>query len=346
MTRPRASEVIAAARFAQQDEPARPTLRPCLTMISPRRYRRRWTTLSAIVWACSDGQHRVSAGHTPDQTGDLRARRWGHPQRFGFTLAGARPGASRHPLRPGTIGNRCFNRTACAHRPMRDSDSNRCVASLNSEPTRHLKRRSRPPLPVPVNPPARTPRDQQLSSTPKPRHPRLRPGWRTPPSSTPPRANLLKPDAGHRHGPGGRPMTTTEVDNWPVARDGRMGPRADGERFQKHAERASTPSSSADHINQVDFSQRPSHAHGRQWQPAQPATTPIIATGASALVPGPAPPSRPSARAAASWLARTCGRLLSTVGDEVRVASARRRATPPVEAEAHLVCRTSPARST
>ena len=54
---------------------------------------------------------------------------------------------------------------------------------------------------------------------------------------------------------GGQLMTTTEVDNWPADVMGVQGPEL-MQRFLEHAERFKTQMI-FDHINSVDFSQRP-----------------------------------------------------------------------------------------
>src|SRR5437870_4526849 len=54
---------------------------------------------------------------------------------------------------------------------------------------------------------------------------------------------------------GGQLMTTTEVDNWPADVAGVQGPEL-MQRFQQHAERFNTQVV-FDHINEVDFVQRP-----------------------------------------------------------------------------------------
>ena len=54
---------------------------------------------------------------------------------------------------------------------------------------------------------------------------------------------------------GGQLMTTTEVENWPADIEGLQGPDL-MERFLKHAERFDTKII-FDHINAVDFKQRP-----------------------------------------------------------------------------------------
>jgi thioredoxin reductase (NADPH) len=77
---------------------------------------------------------------------------------------------------------------------------------------------------------------------------------------------------------GGQLMTTTEVDNWPADVDGVMGPDL-MQRFQKHAERFNT-NIVFDHINEVDFSQRPLRLTGDSGSYTCDAL--IIATGASA----------------------------------------------------------------
>ena len=77
---------------------------------------------------------------------------------------------------------------------------------------------------------------------------------------------------------GGQLMTTTDVDNWPADVDGVMGPDL-MQRFQKHAERFNT-NIVFDHINEVDFSQRPLKLTGDSGTYSCDAL--IIATGASA----------------------------------------------------------------
>ncbi len=77
---------------------------------------------------------------------------------------------------------------------------------------------------------------------------------------------------------GGQLMTTTDVDNWPADVDGVMGPDL-MQRFQKHAERFNT-NIVFDHINEVDFSQRPLRLTGDSGSYTCDAL--IIATGASA----------------------------------------------------------------
>ena len=77
---------------------------------------------------------------------------------------------------------------------------------------------------------------------------------------------------------GGQLMTTTDVDNWPADVDGVQGPEL-MQRFQKHAERFNTEII-FDHINTVDFSQRPFTLKGDSGQNTCDAL--IIATGASA----------------------------------------------------------------
>ena len=77
---------------------------------------------------------------------------------------------------------------------------------------------------------------------------------------------------------GGQLMTTTDVDNWPADVDGVQGPEL-MQRFQKHAERFNTEII-FDHINTVDFSQRPFMLKGDSGQYTCDAL--IIATGASA----------------------------------------------------------------
>ena len=77
---------------------------------------------------------------------------------------------------------------------------------------------------------------------------------------------------------GGQLMTTTDVDNWPADVDGVQGPEL-MQRFQKHAERFNTEII-FDHINTVDFSQRPFTLKGDSGNYTCDAL--IIATGASA----------------------------------------------------------------
>ena len=77
---------------------------------------------------------------------------------------------------------------------------------------------------------------------------------------------------------GGQLMTTTDVDNWPADVDGVQGPEL-MQRFQKHAERFNTEIV-FDHINTVDFSQRPFTLKGDSGSYTCDAL--IIATGASA----------------------------------------------------------------
>lgn len=77
---------------------------------------------------------------------------------------------------------------------------------------------------------------------------------------------------------GGQLMTTTEVDNWPADVDGVQGPEL-MQRFLAHAERFKTQIL-FDHINAVDFSQRPFKLTGDNG--GYTCDTLIIATGASA----------------------------------------------------------------
>lgn len=77
---------------------------------------------------------------------------------------------------------------------------------------------------------------------------------------------------------GGQLMTTTEVDNWPGDVEGLMGPDL-MERMKQHAERFATALIN-DHINAVDFSQRPLRLTGDLAEYTCDAL--IIATGASA----------------------------------------------------------------
>ena len=78
---------------------------------------------------------------------------------------------------------------------------------------------------------------------------------------------------------GGQLMTTTDVDNWPGDNEGVMGP-ALMERMKNHAERFDTEII-FDHINEVDFSQRPLALKGDTGSYTCDAL--IICTGASAM---------------------------------------------------------------
>jgi thioredoxin reductase (NADPH) len=73
-------------------------------------------------------------------------------------------------------------------------------------------------------------------------------------------------------------MTTTEVDNWPADVMGVQGPEL-MQRFQEHAERFKTEIV-FDHINQVDFSQRPFRLQGDSA--SYTCDTLVVSTGASA----------------------------------------------------------------
>ena len=77
---------------------------------------------------------------------------------------------------------------------------------------------------------------------------------------------------------GGQLMTTTDVDNWPADPLGVQGPVL-MQRFLEHAERFKT-GIILDHINKVDFSQRPFTLTGDSG--TYTCDTLIIATGASA----------------------------------------------------------------
>jgi thioredoxin reductase (NADPH) len=77
---------------------------------------------------------------------------------------------------------------------------------------------------------------------------------------------------------GGQLMTTTEVDNWPGDPHGLTGPGL-MERMREHAERFHTEVL-MDHVNEVDFSQRPLLLKGDRGDYTCDAL--IIATGASA----------------------------------------------------------------
>lgn len=78
--------------------------------------------------------------------------------------------------------------------------------------------------------------------------------------------------------PGGQLTTTTDVDNWPADAMGVQGPEL-MERFRQHAERFDTRIIN-DHVQSVDFSQRPLRLQGDQGEYTCDAL--IIATGASA----------------------------------------------------------------
>ncbi len=91
------------------------------------------------------------------------------------------------------------------------------------------------------------------------------------------RANL-KPSLITGMAQGGQLMTTTDVDNWPADVDGVQGPDL-MQRFQAHAERFHTQIV-FDHINRVDFSQRPFTLFGDSGTYTCDAL--ISATGASA----------------------------------------------------------------
>ena len=77
---------------------------------------------------------------------------------------------------------------------------------------------------------------------------------------------------------GGQLMTTTDVDNWPADAQGVQGPEL-MQRFLEHAERFKTEVI-FDHINKVDFSQRPFTLTGDS--DTYTCDSLIIATGASA----------------------------------------------------------------
>jgi thioredoxin reductase (NADPH) len=77
---------------------------------------------------------------------------------------------------------------------------------------------------------------------------------------------------------GGQLMTTTEVDNWPADVHGVQGPDL-MQRFLEHAERFKTEIL-FDHVNKVDFSQRPFTLTGDSA--TYTCDSLIIATGASA----------------------------------------------------------------
>ncbi|HSI47858.1 MAG TPA: FAD-dependent oxidoreductase, partial [Ideonella sp.] len=77
---------------------------------------------------------------------------------------------------------------------------------------------------------------------------------------------------------GGQLMTTTEVDNWPADVMGVQGPEL-MQRFLEHAERFQTQIV-FDHINTVDFSERPFKLKGDSGN--YTCDSLVIATGASA----------------------------------------------------------------
>lgn len=77
---------------------------------------------------------------------------------------------------------------------------------------------------------------------------------------------------------GGQLMTTTDVDNWPGDADGVQGPDL-MDRMRRHAERFGTEMIS-DHVEGVDFSQRPFRLIGGSGTYLADAV--IVATGASA----------------------------------------------------------------
>lgn len=77
---------------------------------------------------------------------------------------------------------------------------------------------------------------------------------------------------------GGQLTTTTEVENWPGDAEGLTGP-ALMERMKEHAERFETEIV-FDHINEVDFSQRPFRLKGDSAEYSCDAL--VISTGASA----------------------------------------------------------------
>lgn len=79
--------------------------------------------------------------------------------------------------------------------------------------------------------------------------------------------------------PGGQLTTTTDVDNWPADAMGVQGPEL-MERFKQHAERFETTIIS-DHIQSVDFSQKPLRLTGDNG--TYTCDSLIIATGASAM---------------------------------------------------------------
>lgn len=78
--------------------------------------------------------------------------------------------------------------------------------------------------------------------------------------------------------PGGQLMTTTDVDNWPGAADGILGPELMAE-LEKQARRFDTEIL-FDHVHEVDLSQRPFRLSGDQHCYRTDAL--IVATGASA----------------------------------------------------------------
>ena len=78
---------------------------------------------------------------------------------------------------------------------------------------------------------------------------------------------------------GGQLMTTTDVDNWPGDHDGLQGP-ALMERMEKHALKYNVDIT-FDHINEVDFKNRPLILKGDSGEYSADAV--IISTGASAM---------------------------------------------------------------
>ena len=78
---------------------------------------------------------------------------------------------------------------------------------------------------------------------------------------------------------GGQLMTTTDVDNWPGDHDGLQGP-ALMERMEKHALKYNVDIT-FDHINEVDFKDRPLILKGDSGEYSADAV--IISTGASAM---------------------------------------------------------------
>ena len=78
---------------------------------------------------------------------------------------------------------------------------------------------------------------------------------------------------------GGQLMTTTDVDNWPGDHDGLQGPDL-MERMEKHALKYNVDIT-FDHINEVDFKNRPLILKGDSGEYSADAV--IISTGASAM---------------------------------------------------------------
>jgi thioredoxin reductase (NADPH) len=133
---------------------------------------------------------------------------------------------------------------------------------------------------------------------------------------------------------GGQLMTTTEVDNWPADVHGVQGPDL-MQRFLEHAERFKTEIV-FDHINKVDFSQRPFTLKGDSGTYTCDAL--IIATGASAKYLG--LPSEDGLHGQGRQSAAPPATASSTATRSAWSAAATRRWKRP------CTCPTSPARCT